>query len=231
MSARQLALDLGHRPALGREDFLLAPGNADAVAWLDRWPDWPAPALSIYGPEGSGKTHLAQVWRARSGASLLAAAALSEAALPALAAQPVVIEDADRGVDERALLHLYNLLAERRLHLLLTGRSAPARWPLALADLRSRLNAAPAAALAPPDESLVGAVLVKLLADRQLRVGDEVVAFLLARLERSFAAAQRIVEALDRAALAQRSNITVPLARQVLQDQAADSAAVHREEN
>jgi chromosomal replication initiation ATPase DnaA len=230
VNARQLALDLGHRPALGREDFLLAPSNADAVAWLDRWPDWPAPALAIYGPEGSGKTHLAQVWRARSGASLLAAAALSAAAVPALAAQPVVIEDADRGVDERALLHLYNLLAERRLHLLLTGRRAPARWPLGLADLRSRLNAAPAAALAPPDESLVGAVLVKLLADRQLRVGDEVVGFLLARLERSFAAAQRIVAALDRAALAQRSNITVPLARQVLQDQATDSAAVHREE-
>ena len=229
--AEQLALDLGHRPALGREDFLLAPSNAEAVAWLDRWPDWPGPALAIYGPEGSGKTHLAHVWQSRSAARLLTGAELASADLPALAAGPVVVEDADRGVDERALFHLYNLLAERRQHLLLTARSAPARWPLTLADLRSRLNTAPAIALAPPDESLVAAVLVKLLADRQLRVGEEVVNFLLARIERSFAAARDIVVALDRAALAQRGNITVPLARQVLQDQALHRSASHREEN
>jgi DnaA regulatory inactivator Hda len=231
MTARQLALDLGHRQALGREDFLLAPSNAEAVAWLDRWPDWPGPALAIYGPEGCGKTHLAQVWRTRSGAALLTPGALADADLPTLAAGPVVIEDADRGVDERALFHLYNLLAERRQHLLLTARTAPAHWPLALADLRSRLNAAPAVALAPPDEDLVAAVLVKLLADRQLKVGSEVVSFLLTRMERSFAAARDVVVALDQAALARHSNITVPLARQVLQDQASNCAASHREEN
>jgi len=220
MSARQLALDLGQRQALGREDFLIVPGNAEAVAWLDRWPDWPGPALAIYGPEGSGKSHLARVWQARSGARVVAAADLTVADVPALAETPVAVEDADRGVDERALLHLYNLLAERGQHLLLTGRQAPARWPLALADLASRLKAAPAIGLAAPDETLIAAVLVKLFADRQLRVGSEVIAFLLPRMERSFAAARSLVTALDEAALDQHSNITVPLARQVLQDRA-----------
>jgi chromosomal replication initiation ATPase DnaA len=220
MSAEQLALDLGQRPALGREDFLLAPSNADAVAWLDRWPEWPAPALTIYGPPGCGKTHLAHVWQVRSGARLIAAAELAIADLRELAARPVAVEDADRGVDEQSLFHLYNLLAERKQHLLLTARSAPAHWAIALADLRSRLRAAPAVALAPPDEALIGAVLVKLFADRQLKVGSDVVTFLVVRMERSFAAARGMVAALDAAALAARSNITVPLARQVLQTQA-----------
>ncbi|HXQ51269.1 MAG TPA: DnaA/Hda family protein [Stellaceae bacterium] len=215
----QLPLSLPHRPALGRDDFLVAPANAEAVAWLDRWPNWPAPALVLAGPAGSGKTHLAQVFAARSGAVLLAAAALARAAPPALVAdaRAAVVDDAERA-DEEALLHLYNMLAERGLHLLLLARAAPARWGIVLPDLRSRFLAAPVATLAPPDDALLAAVLVKLFADRQLLVGEEVVAFLVPRLERSFAAAASAVAALDQAALAAHRRITVPLARAVLGD-------------
>jgi len=211
----QLPLDLAHRPALGRDDFLVAPANEAAVAWLDRWPNWPAPALVLTGPAGSGKTHLAQVFAARSGA--LALEDLLAAPLPDLvgAARAVILENA-MAAPEETLLHLYNLLAERGGHLLLPAREPPARWGIALPDLRSRLLAAPVAALQPPDDSLLAAVLVKLFADRQLPVGAEVLAYLVPRLERSFDAAARIVAALDRAALAAHRPVTVPLAREVL---------------
>lgn len=218
MSERQLALALPVRPALRREDFLVTGANADAVAWLDRWPDWPAPALALYGPAGCGKSHLAEVWRARSGAGLLRAADLIDADLLALAARPQVVEDVDGGVDERKLLHLYNMLAERGGSLLLTGSLPPARWRIGLADLRSRLNAVPAVRLGPPDDPLIAAVLVKLFADRQIKVGEEVIGFLLGRMERSFAAARGLVAALDSAALAEGRPVTVPLARRILQD-------------
>jgi chromosomal replication initiation ATPase DnaA len=222
VTAAQLALDLGHRPALGREDFLIAACNRDAVAWLDRWPDWPAGGLAIVGPPGCGKSHLAGVWRAASGAPLLAPADLDRAEPATLlgGAAACAIDDADRdiaGTDrERALLHLYNYLREARGQLLLTGRTPPARWPIALADLRSRLAALPAVAVGAPDEALIAAVLVKQFADRQLRVGEDVIAFLTARLERSFDAARQIVAAIDRAALSGRRPVTVPLAREVL---------------
>ena len=213
----QLPLDLGFRAALGRADFLIAPCNAAAVAWIDRWPDWPAPALALWGPAGSGKTHLLEVWRALSKAVAIAPGALSSAAVPQLlgAARAVAIDDAP-SADEEALLHLYNLLAERQGHLLLAAREPPARWTIGLADLRSRLLAAPAVAVEAPDDALLGAVLVKLFADRQLRISEEVIAYLLPRIERSFAAAQAIVAALDRAALAGQRAVTVPLARDVL---------------
>jgi len=213
----QLPLDLAHRPALGRDDFLVAPANAEAVAWLDRWPDWPAPALVLTGPAGSGKTHLAQVFAARSGAVVLLPENLATARLPELvgAAPAAIVEEAAHA-PEAALFHLYNLLAERGGHLLLPAREPPARWGIALADLRSRLLAAPVAALQPPDDILLAAILVKLFADRQLAVGAEVLAYLVPRLERSFDAAARIVAALDRAALAAHRPVTVPLAREVL---------------
>lgn len=222
MSGAQLVLDLGHRPALGRDDFLVADCNRDAVAWLDRWPDWPAGGLAIVGPAGCGKSHLAGVWRRASGAPLVAPAELDRGDPAALlgGASACVIDDADRGIAgtprERVLLHLYNHLREARGQLLLTGRTPPARWPIALADLRSRLAALPAVGVGMPDEAVIAAVLVKLFADRQLRVGQDVIIFLVARLERSFEAARHIVAAIDRAALAGGRSVTIKLAREVL---------------
>jgi DnaA regulatory inactivator Hda len=224
----QLPLGLPHRPALGREDFLVADANRTAVAWIDLWPRWPQPALVLHGPAGSGKTHLAQVWRHTSGAAEAHAGRLLAADPPDLLgdgtvlllddAERVVQQAQDRAVVERRLLHLYNIVRERGGHLLLTARRAPARWAVRLPDLRSRLQAATCAELGAPDDQLIQAVLIKLFADRQLRVSPEVVRFLLLRMERSFAEAERIVDALDAASLAARKEITVPLARQVLND-------------
>lgn len=218
MAARQLPLALPFRAALGQEDFLVAPCNEAAVAWLDRWPDWPGPALCIHGAPGCGKTHLAQVWRVRSGAVLAGPAELAPDRVAALAAAGcVALDGADRGADEVALLHLYNLLRECGGHLLLTAERPPARWGLRLPDLRSRLLAAPAVAVDPPDDALFAALLVKLFADRQLAVREDVLSYLLRRLERSFDAARRAVAALDADALAEGQAVTVPLARRVLE--------------
>ncbi len=218
----QLPLDLGHLPALGREDFLVAAPNEAAVKWLERWPDWPQPALALYGPPGAGKTHLAHVFAARvraggATAAFIDAAALGIDTVPALlgAARAAVVDDAARA-SERGLLHLYNLLAERRGHLLIVAAEPPARWPVALADLRSRLVAAPAIGLSAPDDALLGAVLLKLFADRQVAVAADVIEYLVTRIERSFAAARAAAAALDAAALAEKRPITVPLARRVL---------------
>jgi len=221
-TGRQLAFDFGHRSSLGGEDFIVAPCNADAVAWIDAWPNWPAPALILHGPPGGGKSHLGSVWRARAGAIEIAASSVNAADIDGAlgAAKAVLLESADVHVEHeafaRGLFHLYNMLAERRGHLLLTARRPVQQWPLALADLRSRLQAAPAAAIELPDENLTAALLVKLFADRQLKVGEELLNYLLARMERSFDAARRLVAALDAAALDAKRNVSVPLAGEVL---------------
>jgi DnaA regulatory inactivator Hda len=220
----QLPLDLVPRPALGREDFLVAPSNEVAVAWIDRWPDWPSPVLALYGPPGCGKTHLCQVWRAASGAVEIDGSRLARAEPPELlgAAQACVLDDADtllRDEDAHAerLLHLINSVAERGGQVLLAARAAPARWPCGLPDLASRLAAVAAVRLEAPDDALMEALLAKLCADRQLAVGEDVLRYLLARMERSFAAARGLVAALDRASLAEGRAVTLPLARRVLE--------------
>jgi chromosomal replication initiation ATPase DnaA len=219
--ANQLALDLTlPPPTYTRQDFIVSSSNREALAWIDRWPDWPAPALALNGPAGSGKTHLARIWMARASGALLEAADLGNKTVPDLTAltealPAMVIEHADRA-PERALFHLYNLMRERRGHLLLVSQLPPAHWHLALPDLASRLRAAPAIAVAPPDDELLGSIILKQLADRQLHAGAGVVQYLVSHMERSADTARRIVAALDRRAMAERREIDRRLAVDVV---------------
>ncbi len=222
-TAQQIPLDLGHRAALGREDFLVTESNFDAVSWIDLWPDWPAPALILYGPAACGKSHLAEVWKGRTGAQDADLESASEEDLAA-SGNHLILDDIDALLGERQaetrLFHLYNMMKEAQRNILITIRTAPVRVPFAVPDLASRLRACPAVAIQPPDDALLAAVLVKLFSDRQLAIGQDVLNYILPRMERSFAAARDLVEAADRAALSEKRRITIPLMRDVMVGQA-----------
>jgi chromosomal replication initiation ATPase DnaA len=215
--ARQLALDLPHAESLRRDDFLESAANAAALALVERWPDWPDNNAAIIGPAGSGKSHLAAIWAERAGARIVAASALTAAGVPgALVTGALALEDLAPGrVEEAALFHLLNLARQERAYVLLTSRERLDRG-YSLADLASRLRAIAAVPLAPPDDALLAAVLVKLFADRQLMVDDGVIAYLLPRMERSLAAASSLVARLDTAALSHGRPVTRALASEVL---------------
>ncbi len=221
-AAEQLLLDLGHRTALGREDFLIASGNADAVAWIDAWPDWPAPALVLYGPPASGKTHLAAVWQNRTNSIWFGARDIPglDPSKAADTAPLVVLDHIDPWIGdeaaERNVFHLYNILKERNGAMLVTMRAAPVRQNFVIRDLASRLRAAPAAAIQAPDDSVLAAVLVKMFSDRQVRIGDDALNYILPRIERSFAAARDLVEVADKLAMRQKRGISLPLLREAM---------------
>lgn len=218
----QIPLDLGTRHAFGRGDFLIGASNKAAVGWIDRWPDWPAPILILQGPAACGKSHLCAVWRDIANAVFLKPETLEgEEAITLFESGPALILD---GLDpwlgdrkaETTLFHLYNLLREEQKTMLITLRMAPAHTDFAIPDLASRFRAAPVATIQPPDDMLLGSILIKLFADHQLRVSNDVIGYLLPRIERSFAAARDIVALADRMALAEKRGISVPLMRKVL---------------
>ncbi|WP_050523667.1 P-loop NTPase family protein [Pseudorhodobacter wandonensis] len=218
---RQLVLDLPHRTALGRGDFFVSSTNAQALAALDAWRDWPGGKMVLIGPPASGKTHLAHVWANASRAALHPACELATADIAALGAKPaVVVEDCEvlprHPNAQEALFHLHNLLAAKGAALLMTAASAPRDWGLTLADLQSRVQAASVTRLEAPDDPLLSAVLIKLFADRQITVSPTLIAYLLPRMERSFAAARALVAKLDAEALARGTGVSRALAATVL---------------
>ena len=219
---RQLALDLVYRPDLAADEFLLSDCNRTAWAAIEGWERWPDRRLALTGPEGSGKTHLAAIWGKRSGALRLHAAELTEARLRALMEAPaVIVENIDRVAGlpptvrqqiETQLFHLLNFTAAEGVPLLLTGRPAAGYWQIEQPDLASRVAAMPQVSIMAPDDAILSRVLHKLFRDRHQAVGEDLVDYLLKRMERSFAAAREVVAALDHKSLAERRRITRPLA-------------------
>lgn len=219
LSARkneQLPLELPHDPATGREDLAVGGPLAAAVQLIDRWPQWPSPVVVLVGPAGSGKTHLAEIWRERSGAVPIAPADGGEEAQTAAAA-PVLFEDADRRpFGDAALFHVINAVRQHGQSLLMTARTWPGMWDVALPDLRSRLKAATVVEIGEPDEALLAQVIVKLFSDRQLQIEPKLVDYIVQRMERSMEMAQKLVDRIDFLALARGTRVTRPIVQEAL---------------
>jgi len=205
----QLVLPLEVRSAQGRADFIVAPGNARAVAFIDSFPGWPAPAAALHGPPASGKSHLAAVWADKAGAAVMDAGDLNSG----IPDGPLVVENVGAGVAEAPLF----ALLERGAPLLLTSLAPPSDWPFTLPDLVSRTRALLAFALWAPDDALLMGLAVKLFADRQLAVPESVVAHMIRSLERSPGAIRDFVARADAAALQSKRPVNISLIKDLLE--------------
>lgn len=217
---RQLALPFAPAQHYAAADFVAAPSNAEARAWLARPDSWPEGRLALWGEAGCGKTHLLHLW-AGSGA-VLAGPFLR--AQPGLRSDRIALDDADACPDEAVLLHFLNEARAARCRVLLAGRTAPARWQTRLPDLTSRLRALAAAAIGPAEDDLLRPLLARLFAERQLRVSPPVQDFLLTHLPRTPASLREAAARLDRRALAAGGRISHSLAAVVAAEMAGEES-------
>jgi chromosomal replication initiation ATPase DnaA len=191
----QIALPLDWPVADRDEDFLLSGANSDAFEHLKRWSTWPVMATLLTGPRKSGRSLLGRIFVRKTGGRLF--------------------DDAERH-EEEAIFHAWNQAQETRRPLLIIADAPPPGWRVTLPDLRSRLAATPHIAIAPPDDRLIGDLIVKLLGDRGIFLAPDVAEYVVPRIERSYHAVQMVVDALDRALLSHHRRLTVPMAKRAL---------------
>ena len=231
--AGQLPLEFYHRPCLGRDDFMPASCNFEAFRLIDSWPVWTYFAACIYGPPGCGKTHLANIFSDKISVAehypykipFIRASALT-LDMPRLLLQKhhcLVVEDLSADINEEAMFNLYNIYRDEGGCILFTAETAQARIPFRLPDLHSRMSIVPSVEIREPDDGLLSAVLVKLFADRQLNISPEVLNYILANMQRSFAYARRLVNEIDNVSLARKRTISIPIVKEAISNLAADS--------
>ena len=179
------------------EDFLLSDANRSTFEHLTRWALWPVMATLITGPRKSGRSLLGRIFVRKTGGRLF---------------------DNAEAHDEEALFHAWNEAQAARRPLLIVADRPPPAWAITLPDLRSRLAATPQVEIAPPDDALIGQLIVKLLGDRGIAAPQEVADFLVPRIERSYISVMRVVDILDRVMLSHHRRMTVPLAKRALDE-------------
>ncbi len=228
MPEGQMPLALAHEPSWRREDLAVSTSNEAAVHLIDDWPVWHFYLAAIVGPHGSGKTHLASVWRERAAAIVVDASAVTAADLQAAEqGRPVLCDGIVEGrIDETGLFHLLNAVRSAGSTMLMTATVNPSSFAVATPDLLSRFRAATVAVIALPDDALLKTIIAKLFSDRQLAVDTAVIAFLAARMERSLSTAMDVVARIDRLSLSARRPVTRAMAARALDEGGAGQASL-----
>lgn len=224
---KQIPLEFPHRPSLGKEDFLVAKCNVEAVQMIDSWPNWPHFAICIYGSEGCGKTHLANVFSHN-----VSAFENYPYRIPCVQAQDInlesphklfsrhhclIVENLTRKINNEAIFHLYNLFRNEGGNILFTADQAPARMNFPLPDLQSRLNIMPSIEIKAPDDDLLSALILKLFTDRQIMLTPELIEYIVANMQRSFAYARKLVDEIDRISLSRKRAVTIPIIKDAME--------------
>jgi hypothetical protein len=192
----QIALPFDWPAPENSDSFIVTVANRQAVDGIDRPGSWPVRAAILTGPRKSGRSLLGRIFAAKTGGTL--------------------IDDGEQH-RETEIFHRWNAAQEERRPLLIVAMSAPPLWKVKLPDLASRLSATPIFTIGEPDDVLIGMLLEKLLGQRGLQPGPGVINYIATRIERSYIALMRVIDALDSAALSQHRAVTIKLARVVLQ--------------
>ena len=215
MSPQQLVLPLSLPPSLEMGDFIVSSSNEEALSWLGKWPQWPQNTLLIQGPAGCGKSHIASIWKRQ--AHLLTSKEITLQNLPALLEKShFVLDDADQVAEEEALFHLLNAVRNGDGSLLLLSSLSPQEWPIALPDLRSRLNALLRVTIKSPDDVLMKGLIRKYFQDQQTILSEEVLTYLFHHLPRAYDALWTSLNKINEMAMGKKRAITIPLVKEAI---------------
>ena len=225
---KQQAFSFSAKKDMRIDDFMVSDCNKSAFMMVNSWPDWNSSGLIIYGPKGSGKTHLAHIF-----SDIVKSYCGKPMQIPFYdstqikmnniqricnSSQVIIVENLQANVDQEALFHLFNYYNTEGKYILWTSDTAPSRLNFGLKDLQSRLNTLPIAEIKEPDDTMLRSLVIKLFYDRQLTISPEILEYIINNTERSFAYVEDLIREIDEISLEYKMAVNYKIIKEAIKN-------------
>jgi len=213
----QLILKFPSKNFFLKEDFYVTPSNHEAYDFVTSWPKWIKRTVNIFGPPGSGKTHIASTLKNRTSVLYLEARELSEKVYTEFKVKEVlIIENLDEKTSENLLFTLMNIALQDNKYILLTSIEPINVYKFKLLDLQSRVNSCISIGIKLPSDDLISVILAKNFSDRQIKVEKKHIDYIIKRIDRSYEKISQFISILDKYSLKKGSPFGLKLIKEVL---------------
>ena len=213
----QLILKFPNNKAYKKEDFYVSPSNQSAYELINSWPKWIKRILNIYGPSGSGKSHLASILKSKTSCLSVYSNELNEQIfLKFKTKEALIIENFNEAVSEKILFTLWNIALQDNKYLLINSTKPITSYKFQLKDLVSRINSSLIIGINLPEDDLISVILTKNFSDRQITVDKKHIDYIIKRIDRSYEKISQFILTLDKYSLKKGSPFDLKMIKEVL---------------
>ena len=213
----QLILKFPTYQAYKKEDFYVSPSNQEAYDFINNWPKWIKRIINIFGPSGSGKSHLASILKNKTSCLKIDSNELNEKIfLKFKTKEALIIENLNEKISERLLFSLWNIALQDNKYLLITSIKPISSYKFKLTDLISRVKSSLAIGIDLPGDDLISVILAKNFSDKQIKVEKKHIDYIIKRIDRSYEKISQFILTLDKYSLKKGSPFSLKLIKEVL---------------
>ena len=200
-----------------KEDFYVSTSNQDAYNFINSWPKWIKRIANIFGPPGSGKTHLTSILQSKTSVLTIKSKTLNDKIFFKFKTKEVlIIENLDEKVSENLLFSIWNMALQDNKYLLITSDKPINTYKFKLPDLKSRLSSSMIIGVKLPSDDLIGVILTKNLSDKQIKIENKHVDYIIKRIDRSYEKISQFILTLDKYSLKKGSPFSLKMIKEVL---------------
>ena len=200
-----------------KEDFYVSTSNQDAYNFINSWPKWIKRIANIFGPPGSGKTHLTSILQSKTSVLTIKSKTLNDKIFFKFKTKEVlIIENLDEKVSENLLFSIWNMALQDNKYLLITSDKPINTYKFKLPDLRSRLRSSMIIGVKLPSDDLIGVILTKNFSDKQIKIEKKHVDYIIKRIDRSYEKISQFILTLDKYSLKKGSPFSLKMIKEVL---------------
>ena len=200
-----------------KEDFYVSPSNQDAYNFINSWPKWIKRIANIFGPPGSGKTHLTSILQSKTLVLTIKSKTLNDKIFFKFKTKEVlIIENLDEKVSENLLFSIWNMALQDNKYLLITSDKPINTYKFKLPDLKSRLSSSMIIGVKLPSDDLIGVILTKNFSDKQIKIEKKHVDYIIKRIDRSYEKISQFILTLDKYSLKKGSPFSLKMIKEVL---------------